>query len=48
VDQNDPVKVIQTFVQNPGHRAHLINKDLTHIGIGMAQGRWALILARPQ
>ena len=36
--QPDPAAVMAAWMDSPGHRANILNCDLTRLGIGVAQG----------
>ncbi|WP_409978355.1 SafA/ExsA family spore coat assembly protein [Anoxybacteroides tepidamans] len=36
--QQTPQEVINAWMNSPGHRANILNKDFTHIGVGYAKG----------
>ncbi|MGW1537831.1 CAP domain-containing protein [Streptomyces aureus] len=36
--QRSPAEVVQGWMDSPGHRANILKRDFTHIGIGLAGG----------
>ncbi|MCX5008005.1 CAP domain-containing protein [Streptomyces sp. NBC_00638] len=36
--QRSPAEVVQGWMNSPGHRANILKRDFTHIGIGLAGG----------
>ncbi|KGP90360.1 hypothetical protein N780_05480 [Pontibacillus chungwhensis BH030062] len=36
--QRTPQEVVQAWMDSPGHRKNILDKDLTYIGVGYAQG----------
>lgn len=36
--QQTPQEVVNAWMNSPGHRANILNKDFTHIGVGYAKG----------
>lgn len=47
-DAPDPDPIVRGWMQSPGHKAHLLKPELTQIGVGVAEARWDILLARPQ
>jgi uncharacterized YkwD family protein len=35
--QNSPQEVVQAWMESPGHRKNIMNKQVTHIGVGYAE-----------
>jgi uncharacterized YkwD family protein len=35
--QRSPEEVVSSWMNSPGHRQNILNKDITHIGVGYAQ-----------
>lgn len=48
VDLPAAQKVVALWMQSAGHRPHLLSKDLVHVGIGVCDSRWSVLLSRPQ
>ncbi len=53
--QATPSAVMQSWMNSPGHRANILNRDFTEIGIGYATNRssqythyWTQVFARPR
>lgn len=47
----DPARVVAGWAASPGHRANLLDKDMTEMGLGYAPGArdaWTLVMARPR
>jgi hypothetical protein len=36
-NQQSPAEVVESWMQSPGHRANILNKDFTEIGVGIAK-----------
>ncbi|BDG35019.1 CAP domain-containing protein [Saccharococcus caldoxylosilyticus] len=36
--QRTPQEVVNAWMNSPGHRANILNKNFTHIGVGYAKG----------
>ncbi|MCA1029938.1 SafA/ExsA family spore coat assembly protein [Bacillus timonensis] len=36
--QRTPQEVVNSWMNSPGHRANILKKDITHIGVGYSQG----------
>jgi uncharacterized YkwD family protein/spore coat assembly protein SafA len=36
--QRTPAEVVKAWMNSPGHRANILNKSMTHIGVGYAKG----------
>jgi len=36
--QQTPQEVVTAWMNSPGHRANILNKSFTHIGVGYAKG----------
>lgn len=36
--QRTPQEVVQAWMDSPGHRKNILDKDLTYIGVGYAEG----------
>jgi uncharacterized protein YkwD len=36
--QRSPAEVVRGWMDSPGHRANILKRDFTHIGIGLAGG----------
>ncbi|MCS6915498.1 MAG: CAP domain-containing protein [Myxococcales bacterium] len=48
VDAPDPEPIVRGWMESPSHRGHLLKPELVHIGVGVAESRWDVLLARPQ
>ncbi len=39
VGQKDPIQVMESWMNSPGHRANILNPNLTEMGVGVAAGQ---------
>jgi len=46
--QRTPEAVISSWMRSPGHRANILNQNLTHLGVGFANNRWTQKFATPR
>lgn len=42
-----PDRVVEGWMNSPGHRANILNANFTQIGVGFKDDRWVQIFARP-
>lgn len=45
--QHSPQEVVNDWIHSPGHRANMLDPQVTEIGVGYTNDYWTLDLARP-
>lgn len=44
--QRTPQDVIKSWINSPGHRANMLNRDSTRLGVGYVRGYWVQVFGR--